>query len=637
MQPRTSFLRVLVIVGAVASVLGGACEPALCQEDPLNAYPLRPPNTASPRDTLLGFKQQMRTAIERWQSGKVATTLEDVLTRAMRYLDLSELPPAVRQDQGSESAVLLLEILSRIELPPPEEIPGVATVEARGLTSWTIPNTEITIARTAEGPDAGEFQFTAGTIAQVPTFYERVEHLPYKPGRLVGVYDDLFHSPGPLLPRAWTTNLPRFAYVTVLNQTVWQWLAALTSLALSGALIAVAYLWGSRVDHAGRGSGAPRYLGRLIATTLAIPLIELTLRFVDDGINLSGTPFLVLQVATGALQAVAVGWLVILVLSALGEAIIRSRALADGNINAPLVRIVMRVLAIIILIYLALYVAESFGIPAAPLIASLGVGGLAIALAVRPTLENIVGGFILFADKPVRVGDFCLFGDKKGTVEEIGLRSTRIRGLDRTVITVPNADFAQHQIINFTRRDQMLMQTTLGLRYETTPDQLRYLLTRLRELFVAHPKVSPEPARARFTGFGDHALNVEVFIYVLSNNYNEFLGIAEDLNLRIIDIVAEAGTGFAFPSQTAYLARDQGLDAARTEAAVAAVEAWRAESALAFPDLDPRRIASLDGTLDFPPRGSASHAEPTLAEPRATPRSRRRRWGTWRSRPADNR
>lgn len=88
---------------------------------------------------------------------------------------------------------------------------------------------------------------------------------------------------------------------------------------------------------------------------------------------------------------------------------------------------------------------------------------------VRPTLENIVGGFILFADKPVRVGEFCLFGDKMGTVEEIGLRSTRIRALDRTVITVPNADFAQHQIINFTRRDQMLMQTTLGLRYETTP------------------------------------------------------------------------------------------------------------------------------------------------------------------------
>jgi MscS family membrane protein len=418
---------------------------------------------------------------------------------------------------------------------------------------------------------------------------------------------------------------------------VWQWLAAFTTLALSAALVAIAYLSGRRTDHAGRGSGPPRYLGRLIATTLAIPLIKLTIRFVDDGINLSGTPFLVLQVATRTIEAVAVGWLVILVLSALGEGIIRFRALADGNINAPLVRIVMRVLAIIILIYLALYVAESFGIPAAPLIASLGVGGLAIALAVRPTLENIVGGFILFADKPVRVGEFSLFGDKMGTVEEIGLRSTRIRALDRTVITVPNADFAQQQIINFTRRDQMLIQTTLALRYETTPDQLRYLLTRLRELFVAHPKVSPEPARARFTSFGDFSLNVEVFVYVLTHDYNEVLGIAEDLNLRIMDLVAEAGTVFAFPSQTAYLAKDRGLDAERAGAAEAEVRTWRADGTLPFPRLDPARVKALDGSLDFPPEGSSVHCEPSgAARPDAEP-ANRRRWRAWRSRPIDSR
>jgi MscS family membrane protein len=258
-----------------------------------------------------------------------------------------------------------------------------------------------------------------------------------------------------LLPGAWTTNLPRFAYHTMLDQTVWQWLATFTMLILSAAVIVIAYLWGRHSDHPDSGSGAQRYLGRLIATALSIPLIELTMRFIDDGINLTGTPFVVLQVATASIEALAVGWLVILVLSAIGEAIIRVRSWADGNINAPLVRIVMRVLAIIILVYLALYVAESFGIPAAPLIASLGVGGLAIALAVRPTLENIVGGFILFADKPVRVGEFCLFGDKKGTVEEIGLRSTRIRALDRTVITVPNADFAQQPVVSFGEEDPL--------------------------------------------------------------------------------------------------------------------------------------------------------------------------------------
>jgi MscS family membrane protein len=297
---------------------------------------------------------------------------------------------------------------------------------------------------------------------------------------------------------------------------------------------------------------------------------------------------------------------------------------------------VVRLLAIIGLIYLALYLAESFGIPAAPLIASLGVGGLAIALAVRPTLENIVGGFILFADKPVRVGEFCRFGDKMGTIEEIGLRSTRVRGIDRTVITVPNADFAQLEIINFTRRDRMLMQTTLGLRYETTPDQLRYVLTKLRELFVAHPKVSPEPARARFTGFGESSLNIEIFLYVLSADFNEYLGIAEDLNLRIMAVITEAGTGFAFPSRTAYLARDHGMDAERTEAVEAEVEAWRTSGALPFPGLAPDRVVTLDGSLDFPPEGSVHRAQAMQAAP-VGEGARRSRWGFRRSRPTKER
>jgi MscS family membrane protein len=359
-------------------------------------------------------------------------------------------------------------------------------------------------------------------------------------------------------------------------------------------------------------------------------LIYASYRFIDDGINLSGMPLLVLQFTTAVIEACALGWVILLVLQAIGEAIIRHRTTRADAVEAQLIRIVVRLLAIIGLIYLALYLADSFGIPAAPLIASLGVGGLAIALAVRPTLENIVGGFILFADKPVRVGEFCRFGDKMGTVEEIGLRSTRIRGIDRTVITVPNADFAQLEIVNFTRRDRMLMQTTLGLRYETTPDQLRYVLTKLRELFVAHPKVSPEPARARFTGFGESSLNIEIFLYVLSADFNEFLGIAEDVNLRIMAIVTEAGTGFSFPSQTAYLARDHGLDAERTEAVEAEVQAWRASGALPFPGLAPERITTLDGSLDFPPEGSVHQHQVAEAAP-VGEAAKRSRWGFRRS------
>ena len=630
MRLKIASCRLLVLIGVVATALGGAAERSLAQEDMLSAYPLRPPDTSSPRATLQSFQSNAIEAIRQWQEGNIGTAFQHARANALRCLDLSGLPLAVRSDRGGELLLFLVEILGRVELPPLEEIPDLTEVEATGLTSWTIPDSEITIARTEEGPYAGQFQFSASTIAQLPTFYRQARHLPYKPGALVDVYEDVTYAPGPLLPREWVTNLPRLADHVLLEQTIWQWVAALVTILLAAAVIVLVYLLGRRVDHARRAAGVRRHLGRIIATIIAMQLIYATYVFVDDGINLSGTPLLVLQITTAVIEAGALGWVILLVLKAIGEAIIRHRATRADAVEAQLIRIVVRLLAIIGLIYLALYLAESFGIPAAPLIASLGVGGLAIALAVRPTLENIVGGFILFADKPVRVGEFCLFGDKMGTVEEIGLRSTRIRGIDRTVITVPNADFAQLEIVNFTRRDRMLMQTTLGLRYETTPDQLRYVLTKLRELFVAHPKVSPDPARARFTGFGECSLNIEVFIYVLSEDFNEFLGIAEDLNLRIMAIVTEAGTGFAFPSQTAYLARDHGLDAERTEAVEAEVQAWRASGALPFPKLDPRRIAALDGGLDFPPKGSVEHnlaAEPASGGGTA----KRSRWGFRRS------
>jgi MscS family membrane protein len=622
--------RVSVLIGVVVMVIGGAAGLASAQEHALDPYPLRPPDTASPGATLQSFQVHTREVIRLYQARELGIAFDRARARALRTLDLSELPPAVREDQGKVRALLLLEILDRIELPPPEEIPDLSAVEAAGLTRWTIPTTEITIARTEGGPYAGEFQFAAHTVAQLPTFYERVEHLPYKPGANIGAYEDLAYSPGRLLPIEWTTNLPRFTYGVILGQTIWQWLGALATVGLIALAVVVAYLAGRRVDRVSEAAGTRRHFGRLIATASAIGLIYLGRRFIDDGIHIIGASEVVFDFAFGTALAIAVGWLILLSLNAIGEVIVRLCASGVASVDAQLIRIVVRVLAIIVLIYLALHLAESFGVPAAPLIASLGVGGLAIALAVRPTLENVVGGFILFADKPVRVGEFCLFGDKMGTVEVVGMRSTRIRALDRTVITVPNAEFAQMQIVNFTRRDRMLLQTTLGLRYETTPDQLRYVLTRLRELFVAHPKVASEPARARFRGFGDCSLDIELFVYVLSDDYDEFLGIAEDINLRIMDIVAESGTGFAFPSQTAYVARDYGLDAERARAVEAEVQAWRAEGTLPFPALDPGRIATLDGSLDFPPKGSAHYSQPaeTVPLPEA---GKRRRWSVGRS------
>lgn len=150
----------------------------------------------------------------------------------------------------------------------------------------------------------------------------------------------------------------------------------------------------------------------------------------------------------------------------------------------------------------------------------------------------------------------------------------------------------------------MLLKTVLGLRYETTPDQLRHLLTQLRELLVAHPRIINEPMRVRFVGFGDFSLNVEVYAFVRTSDVSEFLGIQEDVLLRVMSLVEASGTGFAFPSQTLYLARDTGLDPQQKKAAESAVNEWRHQESLPFPNLDPERINSLKDSLDWPPVGS---------------------------------
>jgi MscS family membrane protein len=193
-----------------------------------------------------------------------------------------------------------------------------------------------------------------------------------------------------------------------------------------------------------------------------------------------------------------------------------------------------------------------------------------------------------------------------GTVEEIGLRSTRVRTLDRTLITVPNSDFSEIQIENYGVRDRMRFYAVLGLRYETSPDQLRYVLAEIRKLLIAHPMVTDEPARARFIGFGAYSLDIEVFAYIQTSDWNEFLKIREDILMRFMDVVNDSGTGFAFPSQTLYLGKDGGLDSARTSNSEDCVEAWRQNNDLPFPDFPEDFVDRVSGTVDYPPLGSAS-------------------------------
>ncbi len=593
-----------------------AVVPADVQEtgSAFDPYPLRPVDATSPRDTLQSFNSSITKAIQAWRAGEPWKVVQEHESRAMEAVDFSQLPKGGRIEEQVETVLYLKEILDRIEVPPYEEIPGSAEVMEQSLTRWTIPNTEITIAKAEGGPRGGKFLFTAETVDRLEEFYERAKHLPYRPGALVGVYDELMYTPGEWLPRSWATALPAWSKTVVLGEVLLKWLAFAIVVVATFLIIRWLLRWGHRWDERHRHAGALMRLGAPLSVLAGVLVLYAVRRVFIDVVRLFSDLWNPLPVVLWVLIFSGLGWLVVLVTSRVADAINEARRVKEGSIDGQLVRVLLRLVSFAGLIFLIFYAGDFFGVPFTPLLAGLGVGGLAIALAVRPTLENVISGLTLFADKPVGVGDFCRYGEdptigwlRIGTVEAIGLRSTRIRGIDRTVTTIPNSELARLQLINLTERDKRLLRTTLQLRYETTPEQMRYILAKLRELLLGHPMVTPDPARVRFVGYGPYSKDVGIFAYLRCQDENTFLAIQEDLLLRMEDIISAAGTGFAFPSQTAYLTRDTGLDAEKRGDAEAQVEGWRARGKLPFPEFEDEERERLEDILDYPPKGSPDH------------------------------
>ncbi len=514
---------------------------------------------------------------------------------AATHLDLRYLPSARRQAAGVSLARQLSVVLDRALWIDLDELSDQETGDREdGMPNrdliGKIPNgtqgpVDVLLARVHDPTDAGVWKFAAETLVRVPALYDE-----YGSGPLTEVL------PAPLVE------------IRFLDVRLWQWIAlallVLAAVALSwlaARLIIVvtrAFLRRAHVEH-------DAALVELVLGPLRLAVLTMVFA--------AGLPLLALAVPArrflgnveSALGIFAATWLLLRALDGASHAT-RRRLVERGRASATsVVPLARRTVKGFVILLAAIAALQNFGFNVTGIIAGLGVGGLAVALAAQKTVENLFGGVALVVDQPVRVGDFCRFGDRVGTIEDVGLRSTRIRTLDRTVVSIPNAEFSALQLENFSRRDRMWLHPTIGLRYETTPDQLRHVLVELKRLLLAHPMVDAVPARVRFVGFGAYSLDLEVFAYVRTADYDEFLAVQEDLFLRMIDVVAASGTGFAFPSQTVYTRVDDGVDVERRRAAEAQVARWRAEHRLFLPYM-PEEVAAAVEELDYPPDGSPS-------------------------------
>jgi MscS family membrane protein len=294
----------------------------------------------------------------------------------------------------------------------------------------------------------------------------------------------------------------------------------------------------------------------ILPAPIRLLLLAVAMRWLLSRVGLSLLARQFWTTTTLVIAIVACAWLLMLV-NRWGERYLLSRR-RDRDLSGAtsVFRLVRWAVDGLVLFAALLFTLNHFGLNPTAALAGLGVGGIAVALAAQKTLENVIGGISLITDQAVRVGDFLKLGDISGTVEDVGLRSTRIRTLDRTLISVPNGQIATMSIETLSARDRFWFHPVVGLRYETTSAQLGSVIAGIRKLLIEHSRVDPASVRVRFLRLGASSLDVETFAYVLAPDWNAFLAIQEELLFGIINIVHQAGAGIAFPSQTLYLATD---------------------------------------------------------------------------------
>ena len=258
------------------------------------------------------------------------------------------------------------------------------------------------------------------------------------------------------------------------------------------------------------------------------------------------------------LFVVAVAWLLLRFIDFIAWSFIGHLRRTNAQNGIAAVQLIRGSAKAVAVIAAVLIILNTQGVNLATAVAGLGIGGLAIAFAAQKTIENLFGTVMLVTDSPIRMGDFCRVGDKLGTIENIGMRSTRIRTLDRTLVTVPNGQVVAMVLENFTAREKIWFYHTIGLRHETTADQLHHVLTYIHAMLCQHPMVESESARIRFVSVGSCSFDLQIFAYVLTSDYALFLEIQEELLLHTVDIIRASGAQIALPSQMTYLATGGG-------------------------------------------------------------------------------
>jgi MscS family membrane protein len=457
--------------------------------------------------------------------------------RAAEYLDLRGVPTAERSVVGPALAKELRVVLARTVWVDPDALSDsprgdpedglsanrdrLARIEPPGH-----PPIDLLLQRSDRGDHVLVWRIAPTTVAAIPRLYRAFGH---------GLIGDLLPD--------------ELAQVELLGLPLWQWFGLALDAALAWFVALGVTVAAARLASALARQRAVPSQHRVLDLSRAPTRLLLGVFVFSAARNLLGLSVAastVLGTLEKTVATLAIVWWLLRGVDMVALEL-RPRLLHRGQGSlAPLVGAVRKFVKAMIVILAGVTLLHNAGFNVSSLLAGLGIGGIAIALAAQKSLENLFGGITLFLDRPVRIGDLCRFGDRVGTVEEIGLRSTRIRTPDRTLVAVPNSEFVNLQLENLGSRDQVWFHPTLCVRSDTRPDQMKHILAELTEMLAHHEGIEPNGVSVRFVGFGPYSLNIELSAYVDTDDWSHYLLIAEDLHLRCMEIIERAGSGLAF-------------------------------------------------------------------------------------------
>ena len=529
---------------------------------------------ATPLITMLGLREAIR---------------KSDFEAAAQYLDLRYLPEELEGYTGEE----LIKALSLTWRRQVIFDPSVFSDDPRGDLEDGLPRYR---------DQVGMLELSDG---KVPVYLQRI---PDELGNRVWkisyvtvseiprIWDELGYSPtiislSEMLPDFEFLGMANWQIIAIVLSLVAAWLAATL---ISTVLMRIALRIPNRF---------PLGIERFFRTPMRVFIFVVFTGALVDELGLSRVAQVLLK--SSGLDYIGYTVLLLGLLTLVRDYQIRKMELAGNAPFVALLKPATTMLKVILVVVIALFWAESAGYNMSTVIAGLGVGSLAVALAAQKTLENIIGAFTLYTARPVNPGDFCRFGEATGTVEEIGLRSTVIRTLNRTQVIIPNSAFSAGQVENYSVRDRIRFFHNIRLQLSNA-EQLRFILAEIRTLFYAHPEVVADSVSVRLKSLEDATALLRLDCGVRTTDFQKFLAVAEDLNLRIIEIVHGAGAVFSGPGQSLQLSEatpENGEEQARV---AATLESWRNEDRLPFPDHSRADIAQLSATLDYPPKGSST-------------------------------